>query len=177
MTGRTFNLKNSSYHKYFESIINDGISLNAVWPYMDQRFYMIGDVLTKVDRASMRNSLEVRTPFLDHELTEFINTLPNNYKLKNGQHKYILRSLLSQYIPVKLWDRPKKGFGCPYNNWLKKDLQDSFISLVLKSDNPYTESSFIIKMWQAFLDNGTFAAQLWTIYMFEYWRKSKKAYF
>ena len=83
---------------------------------------MHDDILVKVDRASMMNSLEVRTPFLDTELAEFVARLPVNYKLRGLKTKYLMKMAMSGFIPDNILNRSKKGFGIPLAKWLRKDL-------------------------------------------------------
>jgi asparagine synthase (glutamine-hydrolysing) len=77
------------------------------------------DILMKVDRASMMNSLETRAIFLDNDLVEFCRRLPNKFKVRRGQRKYLLRRALRGLIPGEVLTRPKKGFGIPLTSWLK----------------------------------------------------------
>lgn len=86
--------------------------------------YMCDDVLCKVDRASMASSVETRVPFLDHVLFEFAWRLPHSFKISNGHGKIILKKLLSDFLPKKLFDRPKMGFGVPIGDWLRGPLKD-----------------------------------------------------
>lgn len=88
----------------------------------DVNFYLQEDLLTKVDRASMKYSLETRVPFLDHRIVEFALNLSPNLKYKNGTSKYLLKEILFQYLPKSYFDRPKQGFAIPLSNWLKTDL-------------------------------------------------------
>ncbi len=81
-------------------------------------FYLPGNVLTKVDRASMMNSLETRAVFLDNDIANFCMTLPNHFKYKNGTKKYILKKLLEKKLPKSILERKKKGFGVPIAKWL-----------------------------------------------------------
>ena len=74
--------------------------------------------------ATMAYSLEARTPFLSAELVEWSNSLPDYYKLRGGTSKYILRQLAYRYIPKKILDRPKRGFGVPIDGWLRHQLYD-----------------------------------------------------
>ena len=83
------------------------------------RLYLQDDILTKVDRASMLHSLEVRSPFLDIELVDFVRRLPWDFKLRGGQTKFLLRRALQDTLPREILDRPKKGFGVPMGRWLK----------------------------------------------------------
>jgi asparagine synthase (glutamine-hydrolysing) len=83
------------------------------------RFYLQDDILTKVDRASMMVSLEVRAPFLDNDLVEFARKIPHAYKYRNGQTKYLLKKALEPVLPKEIIHRRKKGFGVPLARWLK----------------------------------------------------------
>jgi len=83
------------------------------------KLYLQDDILGKVDRASMMNSLEVRSPYLDIELVDFVRKIPNQYKLRKGQTKYILKKALEPILPNKILYRPKKGFGVPIGAWFR----------------------------------------------------------
>ncbi len=90
--------------------------------YLDMNFYLAEDILTKVDRASMAVSLEVRAPFLDHHVAEYAASLPLEYKLRGKTTKYILKKAVNDLLPKSIAKRPKKGFGIPIAKWLKGDL-------------------------------------------------------
>jgi len=89
----------------------------------DFQKYMVDDVLVKLDRASMSVSLEVREPFLDHDLVDFSVRLPLHYKYRDGQSKYILRKILSRYVEPHHISRPKQGFAAPLGAWLRGPLR------------------------------------------------------
>ena len=91
--------------------------------HFDLTRYLPGDLLTKVDRASMAVSLEAREPFLDHKLAALAIALPLEWKLRQGQNKYILRRLLDGHYPAGLFDRPKHGFSAPVGKWLRGPLR------------------------------------------------------
>ena len=86
--------------------------------YIDTMNYLPGDILTKVDRMSMANSLEVRSPFLDYELIEYASTIPNKFKISNGQQKHILKETFKDILPKEILNKPKHGFSAPISQWL-----------------------------------------------------------
>ena len=108
---------------------------------------MVDDVLTKVDRATMSASLEGREPLLDHRIIEFVAQLPSDYKYSGRNGKRMLKDLVHKYIPNKLMDRPKMGFGIPIDNWLKNDFKDMVIDLTnedfLKNQNIFNSNKII----------------------------------
>jgi len=102
----------------------------ALVQYLDFKTYLPGDILTKVDRASMAHSLEVRTPFLDYEFVEWIARLPSDVKLKANEGKYLLKRSLEPLLPHEVLYRPKMGFGVPLDLWFRGSLRDHIASTV-----------------------------------------------
>ena len=92
--------------------------------YVDAKTYLPGDILTKVDRMSMANSLEARGPLLDHVLVEYVATLPPEMKLHNGVSKYLLKRVAEKLLPREIVHRQKQGFAVPLEYWFKKDLRN-----------------------------------------------------
>jgi asparagine synthase (glutamine-hydrolysing) len=91
---------------------------------MDVQYYLVDDILTKVDRASMSVALEARVPILDHRVVELAASIPSSFKTAGGEQKHLLKALLADYLPRKLWDRPKMGFGVPLVHWLRTSLRE-----------------------------------------------------
>lgn len=106
-----------------DSLYNPLVSLKNQAEF-DLKYYLPDDNLTKVDRASMFNSLEVRVPLLDHRIVEFGRAIPDHFKFSGGITKKILKEVLFRYLPSSLYDRPKQGFSIPLSSWLKNDLRN-----------------------------------------------------
>jgi asparagine synthase (glutamine-hydrolysing) len=139
----------------------------------DMLTYLPDDILTKVDRASMAVSLEARVPLLDHHLVEFAWKVPIEYKIKNGQSKWLLKELLHRYVPEKLMDRPKMGFGVPLGEWLRGPLREwaeNFLSEDTLNEGGYFQVSEIRKIWNEHLsEKKDWSSLLWSILMFQAW--------
>jgi len=112
----------------------------------DQNFYLPCDNLFKVDRAAMANSLEVRIPLLDHELVKYANSLPIEYKVRNGVSKWLLRQVLYKYVPRKLIERPKMGFSMPLKNWLKNELKSWAYKYISEKDLLFSAGLDFVKV-------------------------------
>jgi asparagine synthase (glutamine-hydrolysing) len=142
--------------------------------FMYERFYMGEDILTKVDRASMAVSLEVRTPFLDLEFSEFANSLPSRFKLHGLTRKFILKKALEKKLPREIIYRKKKGFGIPLTQWLRTDLrpvlEDLFSEDRLKQEGLFNVSYVRTLMDEHFQGRRDNRKQLWTLLMFEQWK-------
>ncbi len=139
------------------------------------KYYLQDDILFKVDRASMYNSLEVRAPFLDFCLADFVNSLPLNYKLRGLRTKYILKELMKGKLPREIINRPKKGFGVPLTLWLKKDLKDYMLenlSSVEINKIGLFDYSFVNKLIKEHLANKRDNRKiLWNLIIFQNWAK------
>jgi asparagine synthase (glutamine-hydrolysing) len=141
--------------------------------FLDMNFYMAEDILTKVDRASMAVSLEVRAPFLDPRVAEYAASLPLEYKLKGNRGKYILKRAVGDLLPKEILKRPKKGFGIPIAEWLKGRLNPLMHDLLaperLKNQGLF-DAEYVQKLIKEH-ESGTASnhKQLWTLLVFQLW--------
>jgi asparagine synthase (glutamine-hydrolysing) len=170
-------VKNHNYTPFITKSIN---SLNDIenMMYNDTNHYLLDDILTKVDRASMSVSLESRIPFLDHRVFEFSWKLPLEMKIYKNEQKYILKEILNKYVPKHLYDRPKMGFGIPLENWLKGPLRDWCEDLLSESkieQDGYLNSKLIKNTWKNFIQsNYNNQYKIWNILMFQSWIEHNK---
>ncbi len=142
--------------------------------YWDMLTYLPGDILTKVDRASMEVSLEARVPLLDHRLIALAWQLPQHLKLRQGRGKWILREILKSYVPPALFDRPKMGFGVPIDAWLRNDLKDWAYDLLYGvSFEEFGISHQAVKnIWDKHqAGSHNYQYKLWCLLMFQQWRQ------
>lgn len=143
----------------------------AIYLYLKQ--YMQDEILVKVDRASMASSLEVRAPFLDYTLVDFVSSLPSKYKLHNFTPKFILKKLMAGKLPAEIINRKKKGFGIPLAMWLKNDLR-GFMTDLLSREKINREGFFNYQYIEKLIGEhlsgkADHRKKLWSLLVFEMW--------
>ena len=141
--------------------------------YVDIKTYLTDDILVKVDRASMANSLEVRAPILDHKFIELAASIPSSLKLRGRNGKYIFKKALEKLLPSPVLYRKKMGFGVPLAHWFRTDLKDLAHSVLFSGHGAAILNGSVVKqVWeehQRGLRNRS--TELWTILMFRLWER------
>jgi asparagine synthase (glutamine-hydrolysing) len=139
------------------------------------RTYLMDQVLVKVDRASMYASLEARSPLLDYQVVDFINSLPYSFKLRGLTTKYILKKLMADKLPKEIVWRPKKGFGIPMTQWLKHELKplcDELFSKELLERQGLFNHTYILKLLDDHRsDRADHRKKIWNLLLFQMWWK------
>lgn len=159
----------SDFDKFNYSIKN----VEEKFMYFDTMNYLPEDILTKVDRASMHYSLEVRVPLLDYRIVEFAWTLPIKYKIKGNKQKIILKDILKKNIPTNLIKKDKMGFGIPVDKWLRTILLDKanyYLSSQQLDKYKIFNSDSVTKIWNNHKNNiENNGSKLWNIIIFQQW--------
>jgi asparagine synthase (glutamine-hydrolysing) len=145
--------------------------------HLDIKTYLPSDILTKVDRMSMANSLELRAPFLDHVLAEWVTQLSPQWKSRAGEPKYILKKLAERLgVPRNVLYRPKQGFAVPLVHWLKKDLKRDLLDMLMEPTtlqrgyfNPIGLRGLIQEHLRGRRDR---SGELWILLVFELWHRN-----
>jgi asparagine synthase (glutamine-hydrolysing) len=145
--------------------------------YLDTKTYLPGDILTKVDRMSMATSLEARSPILDHKFLEWVTGLGPEWKMRNGQQKYIFRKLAERVgVPRDVLNRPKQGFALPLVHWMRSELKDLILSVLLEPQalqrgylNPQGVRQLLDEHFVARRDH---SPRIWRLLMFELWHRN-----
>jgi asparagine synthase (glutamine-hydrolysing) len=143
----------------------------ALIQYIDMKTYLVGDINTKVDRASMAHSLEVREPLMDHELVEWMASLPSSLKIRGQEGKYLLKKAMEPQLPDSILYRPKMGFAVPLARWfrgpLRQRLRDAILGPRL-ADTGWFDRNYLEHLIDAHQSGvRDYSAPLWTLMMFE----------
>lgn len=163
-------------HDLFE---NKNIELIDKQSIFDQLYYLPDNLLTKIDRATMKNSLEARVPFLDHRIIEFALNLDNNLKIRNSTSKFLLKEILFDDLPSKLFERPKKGFSIPLKKWLKTDMK--FLINDCLNEKAIAETSIfnyktVEKLIRDYLNGQDYLViRIWGIIVLQHWLIDNKS--
>lgn len=137
---------------------------------------LAGNLLVKMDIATMAHSLEGRSPLLCKDILEYVPGLPDSYKIKGSHTKYILRKLSEKYLPTELINQPKRGFEIPLKKWMDGELKDMIASYILSPDaycKNFVQPRFIENLWHRKIKTGDEkrAKMLWTLFALEVWYK------
>lgn len=144
----------------------------------DRNCYLPGDILTKVDRASMMNSLEVRCPFMDHHLIEYVHALPLDYKTDRHTGKILLKSLLEEHIPSRLIHRRKQGFSGPVGHWMQEAHMKELVYATLNSSAEiyrYLNTKTVQDWIKRYYEKGEkqWGYKIWTLLCLELWHQTR----
>jgi asparagine synthase (glutamine-hydrolysing) len=142
--------------------------------YLDLKTYLVGDILTKVDRMSMATSLEVRVPLLDHPLVELAMRIPSRLKLVGGRGKAIFRRAVRERVSAEVMDRPKQGFNVPVLGWLCGPLAALADEILLDrraAQRPYFNQAWVAGMLRDPVRRRAHAYRIWLLLVFEIWHR------
>ncbi|MDC0348964.1 asparagine synthase (glutamine-hydrolyzing) [Alphaproteobacteria bacterium] len=151
----------------------EGLSFVEKMQYWDMKTYLMDDILTKVDRASMAIGLEARVPLLDHRLVEYSWTLPQNLKIHKGETKWVLKRALAKKVPPNLFSGPKKGFSVPLSQWLRGPLKSWASDLILSAELDGIQESYMRRLWS---EHQSYKQDhhelLWSYLMYKQWYRT-----
>ena len=171
LTGK--GLPESVFEQTFQR--SEGLPILSRFMRVDQMTYLQDAMLTKVDRASMAVSLEVRVPLLDHRVMEYTAGLPGDLKCRNGEGKYILKKLLARYVPARLFERPKMGFGVPVDQWFRNELKELLLDYLsperVKREGLFDHNMVEQKIREHLSGKINHQYRIWALLMWEMWRE------
>jgi asparagine synthase (glutamine-hydrolysing) len=160
----------------FEKMNHSGLSGLKKIMNLDFDNILAGDLLVKMDIATMAHSLEGRSPLLCKGLLEYVPSVSDSFKIKGTQTKYILRKLAEQYLPAELINQPKRGFEIPLRKWIDGELKNIIASYLFSNESfsgNFVGESFIYKLWNRKIKTGDEkrAKMIWTLFALEVWCK------
>ena len=163
-----------SIKKDFKAINDSGLSGLQKIMNLDFDNILAGNLLVKMDIATMAHSLEGRSPLLCKEILEYVPTINDSFKIKGTQTKYILRKLAEKYLPAELINQPKRGFEIPLKKWIDGELKDMISSYIFSSDaysNNFIDPNFVENLWNRKVKTGDEkrAKMIWTFFALEVW--------
>lgn len=170
--------KTAASELYKESILRNTGDHDFITRFqkLDMKTYLVDDILTKVDRASMMNSLETRVPLLDHKFAELSFQIPWNYKLKGESQKYIFKQAMSNNLPSNILKHPKQGFGVPLSVWFKNDLSEYVNDTLLATNSllsTYLDRDYVKKIVIQHVNKGESRDRIWSLLFLEEWLKQR----
>jgi asparagine synthase (glutamine-hydrolysing) len=170
-------LLNQDFQLNFSNINIDDPILKQEW--FDFTYYLPDDLLVKVDRASMANTLELRPPLLSTELADLAWSIPIKYKMHGNQLKIMLKDILSDYLPRELYDRPKKGFAIPLAKWCRNELKDNISSSLTNHQSSiynFINYNFVNSLISKFYNENIeyLAGRIWNLYILNFYLESHK---
>lgn len=170
-------ISDETVSEFIDSIFKLEIPILSKMMLLDFELILFGDLLIKMDIATMANSLEARSPFLSKYTLEFAPSLPNNYKIDGTTTKSILRNLAKEYLPSELINQPKRGFEVPLKEWVENELKELIYDLLIPKDayaRSFVKSSFLDSLLEnrANISREKRAKMLWSLFALEVWKRS-----
>ena len=166
--------KSEHSFRSFANSVSTGSEIDKLL-YLDSKTYLPGDILTKVDRMTMANSLEARVPLLDHELIEFVVGIPSHLKMNGLQTKHILKKAMEGIVPNEILYREKQGFGVPIGEWINIQLRDRIICDLSDKralERGFFNAGYIQTLLKEHSDGRRdHSHSLWVLWMFELWQR------
>lgn len=161
-----FDVPNKKNNYLYRDVLGKSQVNSSELSYLDLKTFLVDDILYKMDMASMAHGLEVRTPFLDHQLVEMAMSIPADVHQQNGETKTLLKRLTQKYFTEEIAAQPKQGFSAPIQTWLpdRNQIKHALKNGRLVSDNVVSEKSL-----NRFLEKKSNWSFLWQLYMFERW--------
>jgi asparagine synthase (glutamine-hydrolysing) len=168
-------LQMGSYFNELRGQVKTDAALDSLL-YIDSKTYLPGDILTKVDRASMAVSLEARVPLLDHKLIEFVTRIPANMKMVGLETKHLFKQAVADLVPPEILNRPKQGFGVPIQQWINRQLRDRIRDTL--NDPRTLQRGYVVREHVELLLNEhererrDHSMALWSLLMLELWHRN-----